>query len=196
MVQMLRCVVMVGLLATVGLEARADLLEFGDFQEWSDAVGGDFTTIDFTGFPDATFITDQYEDLGVLFLDGDDNVFCCDDITYPNDGSGLDGNSAIELEFTQPMSWIAADFPGGLAFELYFEGELIAESTFFAGGGVGFFAGIISDQPFDRATLFDWIDGFVFLDDLHFGPPIPAPGALPLLGGAALLLGRLRRRRR
>ncbi len=52
--------------------AVAGVIEFfeEDREEWFVAVF-EVTTIDFTGFPNDTFITNQYEDLGVLFLDGD-----------------------------------------------------------------------------------------------------------------------------
>jgi hypothetical protein len=51
---------------------------------------------------------------------------------------------------------------------------------------------LVSDQPFDKVTFFDF---GLFIDDLHFGPPIPAPpvGALMAIG---LGLQRGRRRQR
>jgi hypothetical protein len=63
----------------------------------------------------------------------------------------------------------------------------------FGVGGVGNFGGLVSTEPFDRAVIWDYGDN-VAIDDLHFGPPIPAPSAAALIGGA--LLGARRRRER
>ena len=62
----------------------------------------------------------------------------------------------------------------------------------FPGGGTGFFAGLVSTQPFDAVIISDPTDSFVSIDDLHFG--VPAPPTLALLGLGAL--GAARRRRR
>ena len=149
--------------------AEAVVIEFTDKAEWVSAVGV-FSTIHFTEFPDNTFLFDQYEELGVLFTDGDDNIACCSDDGFPNDGSGLDGNLAIHLLFTSPQRWIAADFPGALRIQLFSEGDLIYTSSNFGSIGVGHFAGLISSELFDEAILIDWVDeDSVALDDLHFG---------------------------
>jgi MYXO-CTERM domain-containing protein len=47
--------------------------------------------------------------------------------------------------------------------------------------------------PFDRAVIWD-PQGGTFIDDLHFGPPIPAPPVAALLIGAAMAGARRRRR--
>ncbi len=157
------------LASTAAGTAVAGVIEFflEDREEWFVAVH-EVTTIDFTGFPNDTFITNQYENLGVLFLDGDDNIICCDGPSFPRDGSGLDGNAAIHLLFSSPQRWIAADFPGGLRFQLGFEGNIIYESGPFGIGGVGNFGGLLSTVAFDEAILTDPIGG-VNLDNLYFG---------------------------
>ena len=150
--------------------AVAGVIEFWneDREEWFVAVL-EYTTIDFTGFPNDTFITNQYEDLGVLFLDGDDNIICCDEPSFPKDGSGLDGNAAIHLLFSSPQRWIAADFPGDLRFQLIFEGNLIYESSWFGGFGAGKFGGLLSTVAFDEVIVTDPFDTQVNFADLHFG---------------------------
>ena len=154
--------------------AGDNVVEIGDFQlgdkdDWLNAVGP-FTTIDFTGFRNDTFITDQYADLGVLFLDGDDNIICCDQPSFPEDGSGLDGNAAIALEFATPQRYIAADFPGGLCYRLFDRGELFFESGLLGGGGIGLFGGLVSTRTFDSAVICDPSgNNQVDLDNLHFG---------------------------
>ncbi|MCH8150794.1 MAG: hypothetical protein IH830_00290 [Planctomycetes bacterium] len=166
-------------------------IEFTDKEEWIAAVGR-FTTIGFTGFPDGTFITDQYADLGILFTDGNDNIFLSDN-GFPNDGAGLFGGgfTPIAVSFDTPQAWIAVDFPGDVQFELFREGVLIYTSSEFGIGGVGNFAGLVSSEFFDAAVILDPVDQSVFIDDLHFG--VPAPGGLGLLAVAALLPRRRRR---
>ena len=149
---------------------HSDVLEFHDKDAWIAAVG-EFTTIDFTGLPGGTRITDQYADFGVLFTDPTDFVVCCGGPSFPNDGAGLAGNNGIELEFDSPQAWIATDHPGRLAFALFSNGELIFTSGRFGGGGVGFSGGLISSQLFDTAVIFDPFFNNVTLDDLHFGVP-------------------------
>jgi hypothetical protein len=174
---------------TQGASSQAGVLEFTDKEDWFAAVGS-FTTIDFTGYPDGTFITDQYSDLGVIFNDGDDNILYAPG-GFLNDDWGLDGNPAIHLSFLTPQAYIAADYPGALQMQLFREGELVYTSSEFGFSGPGHFAGLVCSEPFDEAIIFDWFDEAVFLDDLHFG--VPAPGALWLLGLAALRPARRRR---
>ncbi|MCZ6445138.1 MAG: hypothetical protein O6758_03015 [Planctomycetota bacterium] len=163
--------------------------EFTDKDEWIAAVGGGFLTVDFTGFPDGIFITDQYADLGILFTDGNDSIFL-NDGAFPNDGAGLDGNGNISVAFDTPQAWIGVDFPGVLQIELFSSGRLFYRSSIAGGGGGGFFLGLVSSELFDAAVLIDPLDQAA-IDDLHFG--VPAPGALWQLGVAALLPRRRRR---
>ncbi|MCH7721511.1 MAG: hypothetical protein IH988_11100 [Planctomycetes bacterium] len=168
--------------------AVCGVIEFTDPLEWQAAVGM-FVTVDFTGFPPGTFITDQYADLGILFTDGNDSIHFTP--SFPNDGVGLDGNGNISVVFDTPQAWIGVDYPGFLSIELYSEGRLFFASNLY-GGGVGNFLGLVSSELFDAAVLVESAPGFeAAIDDLHFG--VPAPGALWLLGLSAL---RARRRRR
>jgi hypothetical protein len=171
--------------------ARGEVLEFTDDSEWQAAVG-DFTTIDFTEHPPGTIVTDQYEELGILFTEGNDVIL--DSSVFLNDGFGLWGPAFddVTVEFDAPRHWIAIDFPGAAVIQLYLDGELFFESRIFGGSGEGFFGGLVSSEPFDSAFIFDPTLNGVAIDDLHFGPPIPAPGALALLG-LALLAPRQRR---
>jgi len=130
-----------------------------------------------------TIITTQYVDLGIVFTDGDDTIVPSD--AFINDGWGLAGGEGIHMAFTAPMTAIAADYPGALMMELYWEGDLIFTSTEFGGGGTGWFAGLVSSDPFDFVVFRDWIDQAVAIDDLYFGPPIPgAPVIVPFLFAA------------
>ena len=171
--------------------SRADIVEYREKQDWESAVG-QFITIGFADLPNGTWVTEQYAHLGVHFVDGWDQVVY-GEITFLQDGAGLVGGEQIDIIFDQPIYWIAADFPGYLGFDLYFEGEFIHRSSEFGIGGYGNFGGLVSTVPFDRAVLWEYgTFPNVFVDDLHFGPPIPAPSALCIVS-AALLTARRRR---
>ena len=161
--------------------------EFTNKDEWIAAVG-DFTTIDFTGFPAGTFITDQYADLGVLFTDANDSIHVSGSMV--NDGWGLDGNPDIHLSFDTPQAYLAVHFPGDVQIDL-FSGDIFLHSSVFIAGGVGNFGGLISSQLFDAVVISDPVLGDVFIDDLHFG--VPAPPTLALLALASLFSPRRRR---
>jgi hypothetical protein len=163
-------------------------------QAWMTDMGS-HATIDFTGFPANTIITTQYQSLGVTFTDGTDRIFASPN-AFPNDGWGLNGAfDEIHLGFNQPMYGLGVDFPGIVKFRLYWQGALIYTSTDFIFGDIGSFAGLISDQPFDAALINDPTGG-VFIDDLFFGPPVPAPSAVSLILLAGAARGRRGRARR
>jgi hypothetical protein len=169
---------------------RADIVEYRDKGEW-EAAAASWSTADFTGFPDNTPIDEQYAHMGVHFVDGYNFVVLGEG--FLNDGAGLDGNEFVDLVFDKPIYSIAADFPGFIGFDLYFNGQLFHTSTEFGVGGYGNFGGLVSTEVFDEAVI--WQYGShpnVNLDDLHFGPPIPAPSATALTG-ATLLAARRRR---
>jgi hypothetical protein len=171
--------------------SHGGVIEFGDRDEWIAAVGP-FTTIDFTGYPDGMLLTDQYADVGVEFTDLDDTFRFSS--AFVNDDWGVDGNGDIDVLFETPQLYLAVDFPGILFIELYSQGELIHTTNGWGSGGVGFFFGFFSSEPFDAVRIIDPIDNAVFIDDLHFG--IPAPSPLWPVAVAALCLGRRRRDRR
>ncbi len=105
-------IVLVGTLALGTADpAAAAVMEFTDRSAWENAVGG-FTTIDFSGFPEGTFITDQYAASGVLFTDRNDSINSTP--SFLNDGWGLDGNGDVTLSFAKPQAYIGVDFPGAL----------------------------------------------------------------------------------
>lgn len=162
------CAKVVALSALAGQPAAGIVVEVEDDRDGWFAAAGPVTTIGFAKFPDATPITDQYAELGVVFLDPDNTVVCCGTDIFPQDGAGLDGNAFIHLEFLWPQRWIAADFPGELQFELFFEGSSLYESTGLGIGGVGNFGGLLSTVAFDEVIITNRVDQ-VTLDDLHFG---------------------------
>ena len=186
-----KSIVILALFSALCASVRGEVIEFKDKAEWADAVGV-FTTIGFTGFPDGTWVFEQYAHLGVHFVDGFDIIGCCCYEAYPIDGAGLDGNAEIHLIFDEPLTHIAADFPGNLKIELHRDGQLMYTSSEFGSSGDFAFGGLWSSHPFDEARIFDY-DDQVNLDDLHFGPPIPVPSVFVLLSVGFLTTQRRRR---
>jgi len=180
----------VGALLVPTAWTTADLVVYDDKVAWEAAVGGNFSTMDFTGFPENTIITDQYAHLGAIFTQGGFITFTG---SFEQDGWGLSSNlDEFILEFDQPMNWLAADHPGFLQYFLYLDGVLVGETSLL-GGDLGSFSGVISDEPFDMVIILDPAT-VPNVDDLHFGPAIPAPAAWVL--AVAPLVGRRRRRGR
>jgi hypothetical protein len=161
--------------------------------DWWSAVG-DVTTIDFTGHEHFEPLSDQYAHLGVTFSG---TVSAIESSGFINDGWGMRGFMGAWVHFDQPMNWIAADFPGNLGYELYSGDDLIYTSFEFGVGGTGNFGGLVSSKPFD--SVFIWqqpgTDGIFipYVDDLHFGALVPAPGALSVVALAILFTRRRRR---
>lgn len=180
----------------------AGVVEFENEQrpDFFAAVGGpgNVSTVDFTGYPDLTPITDQWAHLGVHFSSSGSVVTRGPGfVIFPNDGWGTRGEPEINMTFDAPINWSAADFPGvNHVIELYYDDVLIYTSGEFGTGGPGQFGGLISDDPFDSARIFNNFSVINFVDDLHFGPPInvPGPGALALVLYAPLQKRQRRRR--
>jgi MYXO-CTERM domain-containing protein len=191
---MLKCSVLCRLLAITltctATSARGEVREYTDYDEWRSDVGH-FTTIQFTEYPPGTIVTDHYHDLGVLFTDGNDLL--AERSYVLNDHFGLLGPAFddVTVEFDLPRTAIAVHFPGLIQFDIYRADELIYRSSVFS-DAYHDVAGLITTEPFDAALIFDPTGDGVAIDDLHFGPPIPAPGVLALLG-LALLAPRRRR---
>jgi hypothetical protein len=189
--------VLIGVVSALLLDRplMAQVTQYTDFAPWQ-AAAGPFTTIGFTEFPAGTFITTQYAALGVTMIDGDDFVIGCgcpESIFL--DGFGLDGFLDLNLTFSAPMTSIAVHYPGVVQFQLFNNGQLIFTSGMFGTGPgqVSAFAGLVSSQPFDSAIILDWASGTVTIDNLYFGPPIPAPSAAGAIAVACLIRPRRRR---
>jgi hypothetical protein len=175
-------------LGMAGTRADAEVVTVFDYSQWQ-SLADAYTTIDFTGFPDATPITDQYGALGVIVA-APAFIFASNGLV--NDGWGLHGPSGLHLFYDTPQRWIAVHHAANAEFELYFEGELVGMSGFDPIGGIGSFLGIVSTVPFDEVIITKppFYGTHIIIDDLHWGSSIPAPPCLLIFSGLA------RRRRR
>lgn len=164
--------------------AVAEITETYNKTLWQATVG-EWTTIGFTGWPMFTSINNQYQDEGVTFTDQNDYILL-GSLAFPNDGSGLNSNEGqflgrITAQFSRDMHWVAVDHPTHIRIYLYHQGSPTYTSNVFIGSTNVRFAGIVSTKPFDKVVIESISESSVAIDDLFFGAPIPAPGALALL---------------
>jgi len=180
------------LLSSCGRFAHAAVSSYTNRASWESAVSNDFTTIDFLGLPHDTFITDQYAaDYGVTFFG--ENLITGPTPGFANDHWGLFSPNNNRFAFSLPQNWIAVDYPGAIKFQIFNQGLLIYTSPRFLPGGLGNFAGLVSDAAFDEVLLFKHPGGgtSVFVDDLHWGAAVPGPG----VAGIAFIAAACARRR-
>ncbi|MCP3904580.1 MAG: hypothetical protein GY715_13220 [Planctomycetes bacterium] len=185
------CAPILGLAFAIASTANAEVIVHDSWSSWSATVAP-ITTLDFTGFPNNTVITDQYTPVGATFMDAGDRVFVSS--VFEKDGAGLNGGFSVAISLEGASQAFAIDVLGLVKIELFNDGTRVYESELFSGGGgsQGYFVGLVADQAFDTVVLTG--PGGVFLDDTHFtAAPLPAPSALGLLMLAGIA-GRRRRR--
>jgi hypothetical protein len=175
------------------LTAEGAVTIYTNKSNWQNNVGTSsaITFAEF-GVPTGTWLKEQYSSLGVHFTDGSDQFYNNTNIFA--DGWGLNGAlNESTIGFDSPVTTIALDFPGTVQVELYLKGQLLYTSPLLGSTPTGNFRGLVSTDPFDKVILDDPLSGLV-IDNLYFGPPIPAPGALAIFAASALL-GKSRRRK-
>jgi len=179
-------------LLSLAASTSAEFQEFTTHDGWFDSVGGasNVMTIDFNEFPVNTTVTDHYQNLGVTFS-GLNFISPSD---YDSDGGLLRIFNGNDIFFDEPITYFGADIIGTVEYELYSGDTLLHESQWFGNPSSEDFGGIISDVPFDRIHVRDPGDSLAIFWDMHFGPPIPAPGALAPF--ALLFCASPKRRRR
>ena len=190
-------------------------LAFNQSGGWESRIGqyiSDVVDIDFdlTGTPPIT-LTDQYENDGLVFTDGDDLVISNSQI-FPGDGKGVQAvGDEITIEFTSTQGWIGFNVGAGpagpvprdivfYAIDLYLGTELIytcAANNFAATEEATDFGGLVTRAGsvfspgsfFDRAVISIVTTGEfggLYIDNLRFGTaPIPQWRAINLgvIGG-------------
>lgn len=168
--------------------AGAEVIEYDTRKDWAEAAGPT-STIDFTDQPDGAPITDQYESIGML-VSGEASIYVSN--LFKSDGLGLFCPDGVEFEFLSPQNWFAIEHAGALMMDLYFDDQLVHTTALFVPLNESGFSGIVSDASFNRVVLFAPapFNPNLYIDNVHFGSPVPGVGA------AALLLGLLARRGR
>jgi hypothetical protein len=162
-------------------DSLAGVTEFTNKHQWLTASQQGYSLVTFTGFPNYTIISNQFLSQGVSFTNGTD--FIVNDEEFP-DGSGLESQTfgpmgTFRISFSAPQHYVALDFIGDLYFKLYSHNNLTYTSSVFV-PVPSKFAGLVSTGEFDRIEIIDPSDSTVVIDNLYFGPPIPAPGVLVL----------------
>jgi hypothetical protein len=163
----------------------AGFSDFTDFTLFQSAFGAPLTRIAFDEVPVSTIVTNQYQNEGAIFTDGDDQTV--NDANFVEDGVGLSANGRIHIQFSQPAVAVGAFFPGAMTIEVFDTqgGTSLHQSADFAGSGSGNFGGVVGDTGFGFVEIRDWFDDSVFIDDLvfGFGPPEGAiSGCLKVTG--------------
>jgi len=178
---------------SITINANGVVVSFTSASSWQKAVNFLHETIDFLGLPHDTFITTQYASNGITF--SGENLITGPTPAFPNDQWGLFAPNNMRFTFDAPQHWIAVDFPGSIKFQLFSQGELIYTSPSFIPGGLGNFVGLVSDIHYDEVLLYKHpgLGTSIFIDDLHWGSAVPAPGGMLLLL-MATSAGRRRRR--
>jgi hypothetical protein len=173
--------------------AQVTVYQNNGFAAWS-AASGNFATVDFTGFPVNTFITNQYSSLGVVFTNfgGPEVVWPFAPQAFPQDGYGVDGNEGIEMLFTQPMHSIATHSPGIWRMQLFNGNQMFFQSPWMGGQNPNFFGGLTSVQSFDRVRFVSFPGDDVAADNIYFST-VPGPAAGVVIVCGALFGGRRRR---
>ncbi len=172
--------------------ASAAFTTFTSFGAWQ-ATTPSYSTIDFGGFPQYTVLTDQYAEAG-LTISSDSVAVVLFGAPFQLDGIGLHTEGSwIDFNFTTPQRSFSVLGLGLWKLE-FFLGETLIGSTPYSFPNLPnmTFGGAMSDTPFDRVRIKDFIGESVLdLDNIYFST-VPAPaGVLVLVLGVAL-----RRRRR
>ena len=175
------------------LQVRAEVMEFTSRASWENAVGRNYSTIDFTGFADGTSIDDEFIDMGVTFTT---TAYIFQSAGFLNDGWGLHGPGGTRFAFSLPQNWVGIDHPGVAQIQLFYQGGIVYSSSLFFQGGLGNFSGLVSSTPFDEVYIFKPppYENQVAIDDLHWGG-VPGPGALGLAAIAGAITSRRKRRK-
>jgi len=178
-------------LSSLATGASAEFQEFTTRDGWFDAVGGaaNVTTIAFDEFPLNTTITDHYQNRGVTW-----SGFNLISPSFGGDKRDIRMFNGNDIFFDEPITYFGANIEITVEYKIYSGNTLLHESQWFGVPSEEEFGGIVSDIPFDRIHVRDPFDSVAVFDDMHFGPPIPAPGALAPI--AMLFCASTKRRRR
>jgi len=191
------------ILASAGSAPGGTIETFDEFDPWQNEAGP-FTTIQFLGageLVEGTVVTDQFIDEGVIFAGWDEACQYCGKFFpgFSQDPWGINAGENADIRFTQPMTTFAAHFPGAMDFTVYNGDDIVFTTQFSDFMDNSNFGGFVSDQPFDRVVLHNpnFVPNVIwtYVDNIYFGPPIPAPGVLVVFAVGLGMSGAPRRRR-
>ncbi|MFH1277316.1 MAG: hypothetical protein ABIK65_02915 [Candidatus Eisenbacteria bacterium] len=148
-----------------GVPGFALITEYTDYATWLAAITCVPAENRYAELGNGVIVTNQYNGVGATYTDGNDVTYAYGSST---DGMILDGVGRINISFSVPVCVIGVNFPGALRIVGYSGMTVVFTSSDFAGSGTGFFGGVISDTPFDRVELIDWVDDFVYIDDVFY----------------------------
>ncbi|MCA8868205.1 MAG: VPLPA-CTERM sorting domain-containing protein [Rhodobacteraceae bacterium] len=191
-----------------GSSAAVVAINPGDFD-------GSETTIDFNSIADEVDITNQYAGLGVTFSGGlsgmdnggDTSLFNGSNIasTWKYNGGGLQTlvwEAAFSSMQTMVGFWAETNTGDNVMIELFSGLTSLGSLAFNNANGLTIdFLGAGISTGFDRikVTTENNYNGFFAMDDFRFSDqalaPVPLPASLPLLFGAFVLLGAVRKRK-
>jgi hypothetical protein len=141
------------------------ITEYTDEATWAAAIGAPTVINPYGDLAHLEIVTNQYLPVGALYTDGDDVAI---DFVDSIDGRALNGEGVINVELSDEAYAVGINYPGAVRITGFLDGAPVFTSSDFGGSGTFFFAGIISTDPFDSLLIEDWVDGFVFIDDLNY----------------------------
>lgn len=173
--------------------ASASVTVITNKQQWINTIG-EYNRIGFTEYPEYTVISNQYANQGVQFTPGE--CWIDDNPVHVTDGKGLTVTGApqfmgIHTAFVEPVYAFAVDLSNVMQMKLYSQGDLLFNSGLFDSHFTPF-VGFVSTTPFDLAWGVNPVNGYLSLDNIYLGTPVPAPGALALLMAGACIPRRRR----
>jgi hypothetical protein len=158
--------------------ASASVTLYEEYSTWT-AASGPFTTVTFNEVPHPSILTNQYQDLGILFTSADPDV--AGFFSNASDQAAVNGLDVIEITFAAPINEFAWLHPDATRIKLFSGDDLVYQSTYLGGSGWGWFSGLTSSVAFDRIQLNDFDQpNSVFVDNIYFST-IPAPGGAALI---------------
>jgi len=178
----------------VSAPANGNFTKFTNFGAWQSQTPS-YTELDFTEFPQWTFITDQYADQGVVITaEAPPVVFFAG--TFPIDNTGIfsQGNW-IDFTFSEVQRSFALHGVSSWKLDFYLGSQFIGSTGVVSNPAqlpAQTFAGGVSATGFDRVRLVDWSPNSLSVDNFYFST-IPGP---PGLAAFAMALATGRRRRR
>jgi hypothetical protein len=149
---------------------RADVSEYISGPAWQAAVGGNFSSVDFTGLPLGQFVGDAYASQGLRF----DFCVAIQSSTWsPNDSRGFLTSVGI-VHFDTLQTHVAVEHYGPVRMGLYYQGQHLHTSSISFFPGPGNFSGLVSTVAFDevRITQPSFDQQHALVDDLHWGTTI------------------------